>query len=183
MATANLLFPVAQSSIDVLTLDCTLSESHQNEVEVTEHPVEKGSNIADHKRPKPRVVTLDGAVTNTPLAGPADPSRAEAAWQQLLQLKDQAALVDVQTSLDSYENMAITSLSSSRDPRTGQLLRFSVSLKEIVQVSLQIVSVAPKAAASTALGKKPTAPTPAAVQKSSTAVLQLARGVLSAIGK
>jgi hypothetical protein len=51
-------------------IDVSVEESHEAEAEVSEHPVEIGANIADHIRPLPRVITIEGIVTNHPLELP-----------------------------------------------------------------------------------------------------------------
>jgi hypothetical protein len=53
-------------SSQIVTFDLTISEGHEATAEVTTHPVEKGSNIADHVRPNPRNLNLELYVTNTP---------------------------------------------------------------------------------------------------------------------
>lgn len=51
-------------------IDVSVRESHEVSAEVSTHPVEVGSNIADHIRPEPRTITIDGLVTNHPLELP-----------------------------------------------------------------------------------------------------------------
>lgn len=65
--TVNLLFKNNPTKIDSLTLDCSITEQHSGEVEVTDHPVEEGFNISDHARPKPDMLTITGMVSNTPI--------------------------------------------------------------------------------------------------------------------
>lgn len=75
----NLLFTGSNpTSIDSLILDCSITESHTGEVEVTDHPVEEGFNVSDHARPKPNTLTITGMISNTPigLANPAGPTGA-----------------------------------------------------------------------------------------------------------
>src|SRR5687767_8934803 len=106
-----LLFKVTLAKIDTIELDASISEQHTGEVEVTDHPVEKGANVADHARPKPNMLTIDGMISNTPLSraqqtriiesggvtlettalrdAPAySPGRAEEQYQKLIALKD-----------------------------------------------------------------------------------------------
>jgi hypothetical protein len=51
----------------IVTFDLVVSEGHESTSEVTEHPVERGSNIADHVRQNPQGLTLELYVTNTPI--------------------------------------------------------------------------------------------------------------------
>ena len=51
----------------VLEFDASISETHTDESDVTEHPVEDGSNITDHVRLLPNTFEMSGMITNTPL--------------------------------------------------------------------------------------------------------------------
>jgi len=56
----------------IIIFDAIMKETHEGDVEVTEHPVEKGGDIADHARVKlPRLV-IEGLVTNTPITDASD---------------------------------------------------------------------------------------------------------------
>jgi hypothetical protein len=56
----------ANLTIGTIWIDVALSEKHQLSAEVTEHPVEDGVNITDNVRPMPRVIQIEGLVTNHP---------------------------------------------------------------------------------------------------------------------
>lgn len=78
----SLLFKEPKGTIDVIVFDAVLSESHDLQNDVTDHPVEPGSGIAaaadagrpasvsDNVRRKPDVITISGIVSNTPANGP-----------------------------------------------------------------------------------------------------------------
>lgn len=55
---------------NVLEFDAVTSETHEGISEITEHAVETGAPISDHKRTKPRRLTIEALVTNTPLGAP-----------------------------------------------------------------------------------------------------------------
>ena len=57
--------------IDKVWVDFTLREVHARGADVTEHPVERGADIADHIRPRLPELQLEGIVTNTPIEVPA----------------------------------------------------------------------------------------------------------------
>jgi len=50
-----------------LEFDVVTDESHEGILVVTEHPIEKGANIADHAIPQNAKCTITGLVTNTPI--------------------------------------------------------------------------------------------------------------------
>lgn len=56
-----------------LEFDAVTSETHEGLAVLTEHAVESGAPLADHKRQNPRRVSIEAVVTNTPL-GPPPPS-------------------------------------------------------------------------------------------------------------
>jgi hypothetical protein len=60
------LLPDDGSSI-IVQFDLTLSEGHEATAEVTDHPVETGSNVADHIRANPPSLNLELYVTQTPI--------------------------------------------------------------------------------------------------------------------
>lgn len=182
---------ITNASIGNVTLDASVNEVHSAEVEVTDHPVEKGANVSDHKRSKPETIQIEGVISNTPIPKPDDQlttrqtgsisfsSRGEMdvslvtnAWDALRKIKDGDELVQVITSLRIYDNMAITSLSAPRDARTGQVLRFTAQLKQIKIVNSQTVAVS-DTKKNVSLGKKAATPTPAA-EANKTTLKQLA---------
>lgn len=116
-------------------IDATVSEEHNISVQTTDHPVERGFAVTDHRRVQPRVIKLTGIISNYPVklfasAGGAK-DEVTAAWRVFNQLKDSGELVTVATSLATYENMMITDISVPRDAKRGNVLEFSVTCKEI----------------------------------------------------
>lgn len=186
MALTNLLFDaldhvagIRRLRIGAIEIDCIVSEQHAGEVEITEHPVEDGSAIADHARPKAMMLTLEGIVTNTPIT-PEQAQRAgldgvvghaagryQTVWQQMMALKDAATLLTIVTNLCTYDNMVIQSLTAPRDRTTGDALRFTMQLKQIRIVknktAVVVVAAEPKAHAKKKIGKQPTKETSEAV--------------------
>ena len=51
-------------------IDVSVREGHALTAEVTEHPVETGADVADHIRPMPATIDIEGAVTNHPIELP-----------------------------------------------------------------------------------------------------------------
>jgi len=56
-----------------LTFDAVLHEGHDISSEVTVHPVESGINVADHVRPNPIHISIQGIISDTPI-GRTDPN-------------------------------------------------------------------------------------------------------------
>ncbi len=69
-----------QTVIGEVALDAAVHEQHQVAAQVTEHQVEVGANIADHVRPLPRRLTIDGYVSNAPISLPLTQNRGVRAF-------------------------------------------------------------------------------------------------------
>lgn len=54
--------------IGSLVLDAVLSDSHEFTNEITDYPIEDGSNINDHIKRVPVSITINGFITNSPIA-------------------------------------------------------------------------------------------------------------------
>lgn len=149
--------------IDTIVLDATIKESYAITADVTDFPVEEGSDIADNIRRKPDGLTIEGVVTDFPLkndgrfqtsSGGATGSqrlpapvpseaRSRAVLKTFEQWIDNGQLLQIETGLKRYKNMAPTSITPSRDKDTKNALRFSLTFKSVVVASLQTVSVKP----------------------------------------
>lgn len=134
----------------IVALDASLAETHAGDVEVTDHPVEQGANISDHLRPKPRTLSVHGFISNTPVIDgakvtapflPDQPGPAQEAYAALRDARLSGRLVQVVTSLETYENMAITGISVPRDHATSQALEFTINFKEVRVVFNQTLTV------------------------------------------
>lgn len=144
---ATLIFQTQRSRIGSLELDATLSENHQTDNDVTEHPVESGGNIADHVRPKSDVLTLTGFVSDTPVGRPsdvADPDRSASAYEALLKMRSAGQVFTVVTARRVYENMVVKTLGRPHDPGVGRGLQFTVSFTQIRIVTAQTVAIETK---------------------------------------
>ncbi len=53
------LFSQQSRKIDLLVPDVIISEKHQDTLEITEHPVEIGAEIADHAYKRPAELTME----------------------------------------------------------------------------------------------------------------------------
>jgi hypothetical protein len=58
---------IIRESEETIIFDAVLRETHEGDVDVTEHPVETGADVADHSRPRLAHLTLEAMVTNTPI--------------------------------------------------------------------------------------------------------------------
>ncbi len=70
MAASFVTFKRRHGTWGGIWLDAVVDEVHSSEVDVTEHPVEEGSDISDHARPRADVIRIEGVVTNQPIELP-----------------------------------------------------------------------------------------------------------------
>lgn len=124
--------------IDGYQIDAALSEDHDFEAEVTEFPVEEGAAVTDHVRLKPIVVTVKGCVSDTPIGSVAElreGSNLKPSEEALVVLQatyEAKEPVTIETSIKTYENMILESLSIPQDGETGDALLFTATFRQIV---------------------------------------------------
>lgn len=154
-------FKTGPARIGDVQIDVVISEQHDAQNEISAYPVEKGADITDHVRRKPRTVSLECVISDTPIlleqvrrtrefqgvtftssAGTeATPNDAlgysNQAYAELLRMRDEAQVVEVVTSLETYEDMMISSLSTPVTAKTGDAIQFTCVLQHVEFVALQ----------------------------------------------
>lgn len=188
MPETTLLYNPTLVTIDAITIDASISEQHNSEVEVTDHQVEQGANISDHARVRPTTLSLECVISNTPITAqqaqrivesggftftatsPVQGYRghAEQTFNKLEALRDECRLITVVTSLKTYNNLILTSLSVPRNASTGEALRFSATFKSVTlvknQTTTEKVTKTTQGNGKKSLGKQPTNTANAATQ-------------------
>ena len=141
-----------------LILDALVRESHDFRSEVTEFPVETGSNVSDHILNAPREISIEGVITNNPirfLGGiPAKLIRGssvggivigpnlnlvELAFAELERIYNAKDTLIISTPRKFYTKMVMTRLSIPKDRATGDALRFSASFRQLERVQSRTV--------------------------------------------
>lgn len=172
-----------------LELDVVLAENPSGEAAVTDHPVEEGADISDHIRAKPRGVTIEAVISNTPMAlspapqmeyrDKASPPRFEllstvpyedrAGWadKTLERIRTEGMICRVVTRRREYSDVALTSYSPPVDRTTGDALRFSATFRRIIKVSTRLLETKQKPVpeARKERGSQPTKKAEAPVEK------------------
>lgn len=148
-------------SVGEISLDLILTESHSLNAAVTQHPVQDGSTISDHITILPRSGTMRVLVSNFSLStaegdekaewreiyeqGEAAqknlPNRAADAWEKLKDLVKKRELVKVVTSLEVYEDVALTRVETARDGETGDALEIDIDYEQVTKVKLKETKV------------------------------------------
>jgi Dit-like tail protein len=167
-----------------LVFDVSKSEQHDKVAEVTDYPVEQGSNISDNSRPKPDNVTLEAFFSDFPIAVPFSQAAAlsdtagNQAYDQLRFWLEQATPLTLVTTLGTYSSMLITHIGVPRRADNTNGVECSLSLKQVFTV--QSLSTAaptptkPSMNGNSSIGKK----TPGAANSSATQNVSLAYKLL-----
>lgn len=160
-----------------LSFDAVFEETHEATLVVTDNPVETGVVVSDHAYMSPLKLTVSAGVSDTPLSiwdttggdgadyfayaegedpFASDTSRSKKAFELLTELQKAAEPFSVQTGLKLYENMVCTTIRTSQDKDTSNVLVFTAELREVIIVSTQTVTYPPRAKGATARKAGPT---------------------------
>lgn len=162
MASTILAFERAPGQLEQLELDVCERQGHEKSSNVTERAVEVGASITDHVRANQNTLTLEGWISNTPVteggvtrgryqrlaAGgastlqfPSPFDRVRDCDEVLSWMIDAAPLVDVITSLRTYQQMIVKRFKVDRDVTTGSVLPIVLELVQPRLVETQTVTV------------------------------------------
>lgn len=118
-----------------LSADVTIEEVSNDELAITQHPVEKSADITDHAYSLP--ARLQVRVGYAPNGG----KDLQTIYDQYLVLKNARTLLEVQTGKRLYENMLIRSITLVTDAETENALFLAMELQEVILVETQTVAV------------------------------------------
>lgn len=152
-----------------------IEENHDDELEITDHPVETGVRVTDHAFMRPSEVTVVCGWSNSPSVGAGggldglagglisglvrtveglsallsgnSESGVRAVYQNLLTLQASRIPFDLLTGKRTYANMLIKSLRTSTNIDSENSLIVTMVCRQILIVQTQVVSVAAPASA------------------------------------
>jgi hypothetical protein len=137
----------------VIVADAVVEEEGDDEMVITDHPIEVGATVSDHAFKLPSKLGLIyawalGSTQNSntdPGTGEVtkDPDFLKNIYQQMLTLQASATLCVVNTGKRIYQNMLIRTLSMRTDKETENSLTLRVEMKEIILVTTQLVNQTP----------------------------------------
>lgn len=116
----------------------TLDESGSDELEITQHPVQRGAAITDHAYVKPASLSMR-------LGWDASTRPVEETYQQLLDLQADREPFDIVTGKRIYRDMLFKSIGVTNDPKTERVLVVSASFQQVILVDVVISTVPPRA--------------------------------------
>jgi hypothetical protein len=132
---------------NAVQVDFLEAETHNWDVAITRHPVEKGASIVDHIQPQPRRCVISGMVSDISLnlfefataINPFSESKVLSLINFLEELYSKQKLVTLATKYQTYENMAVTSITFERNARIGQRVPYQITFEEVRLVSSLVV--------------------------------------------
>lgn len=146
--------------IGPIVAQVTIEESHNDELIVTEHPVENGAPITDHAYKKPSDVTIRVGWSNSSIPSLVNSvenffsvflgneftglSYSQEAYQKILELQAKREPFDLVTGKRSYQNMIIRSCSTTTDKETENSFIATLVCREVLIVNTQVVSITPR---------------------------------------
>ncbi len=154
-----LFFPKEGYKVGSVELDLILDEDHSKSAQVTENPLQDGRAVSDGIFLELQKGSLTALVTNHPIRLAEDnakklesmdadtlieasqnaqlENRAKHAWNDLKAVMDAKQPVTIVTSLEVYDNVAITNISTTRDGDSGDALVIQISFSQILTVALK----------------------------------------------
>ena len=150
LSTIAVLFGIPRyAQISSIVLDASVSETHTASSTITDHPVEKGANIADHVRRQPDSIVINGVISNTSTMFPnnipgvaaiktianvlsnVSIDTAQTSYLALKELLNGKELITIVTTLRTYENMLLEELTVDRNASNGNALVFTARAREV----------------------------------------------------
>lgn len=126
-----------------ITADVTIFEQHNDQLTITQHPVEKGAAITDHAFKQPAQLGVLVGFSNSSSQSGYDENYINEMYQKFIDMQFNRDLIDVLTARRNYKNMLIAAVSLTTDQNTENSAIISIQLQEVILVSTQTVTVPP----------------------------------------
>lgn len=124
----------------------TIEERHEDELVITEHPVEQGAEITDHSYKKPNRLSLHVGWSNSSIQAFGNPIYIDLMYAQFIAMQESRVPFSVLTGKRRlYTNMLARRVSVTTDEKTEDALMMTVECQEIIIAQTQVVSVPPAA--------------------------------------
>jgi hypothetical protein len=138
----------SKRNIQGLFVDVAISEEHEDELEITDHPTE-GSMVSDHAFAKPKELRMvvawsDSRPQNSSTQGSFGTTTRDI-YKKLLDLKDSKQLLSVVTGKRTYSNLLLKSIRVKTDVETEYSLVAELHFREVILVRTKTQSLPPDA--------------------------------------
>lgn len=129
----------------IYVFDGVVRAEHSHEMVITENPVQNGAPISDHMYRKPGRLVLEVRMSDamqsfTPGQWSTNKSKSVSAFQTLVELGRTSTMFAVKTRLWNYNAMVVASVNSDDTHETAGGLKATVTLKEILGITITDVS-------------------------------------------
>lgn len=127
----------------VLIFDAVLRESHSKRAQITSNPVETGVSMTDHAFMEPDELTLEVAVSDTPINGEDGDAtlfaggvkRTVSAYAELEAWMQAFIPFTVVTGLKTYQNLMVASIQAEQNKDSAGGLKATVQLRQVIFAS------------------------------------------------
>jgi len=115
-----------------------ISEAHVSSSEITKYPVQNGFQVSNHVIRKNRVVTIEGIITNTQLAGSStfrnysETNNSATVFEALEALVNTGTTCEVVTNLGIYTPVLFNKFTTKQAAGTMDSMRFIISGEELI---------------------------------------------------
>ena len=132
------LFKPHARSIGGIVAEVTIEEAAEDELQITEHPVEQGAPIADHAFKRPSTVTIRAGWS---MQVSRDMSAETGVYGLLLSWQASLLPFDLITGKRSYGNMLIERLSVTTDQHSEYALMATLVCRQVIIVGTATTTV------------------------------------------
>lgn len=138
----SLLGPILfmSRSVGGFVANVTLEEDHNDELEISDHPVEYGASITDHAFVRPPSVVITCGWSNSSLAALGNPFYVNQVYQAFLDMQASVVPFDIFTGKRFYTSMLAKRISCKTDEKTENALLLTVECRNIQIANTQVVS-------------------------------------------
>lgn len=120
--------------------DAVLSSSHSYSVNITSHPVQRGSSISDHAFLNPDSLQMSIMASDVNAAS-AEENYSVNVFAKLRSIMEMCEPVRIITRLRSYEDMMLTSMSTTDDFRTMYAVKCELQFQHIEIVDVVAIDI------------------------------------------
>ena len=158
MALGNLIIK-KKRQIGGIAIDGFVSETTTRSSTMTSNPVENGLNVSEHIITQPLEYILEGVITDTPFAiagvsgvadsesgivGKSDDSeetRSQEIYYQLVDLMNNKELLEVHTSLKTYDDLVMETISVIQNKDRSRSIWFTATFKQALLVRTATIEI------------------------------------------
>jgi hypothetical protein len=121
--------------IDTIEVDVIMSEDTSDVLTITKQPVQQGATITDHAFMEPTVLNMTVFFKDSFFTSLSE------TYEKLRKLQSSRVPIKVTTPKRTYTNMLIATLRNTTDKNTENCLSISMSLQEVIRVSVTTTQV------------------------------------------